>query len=230
MREAAVLDIRMNRRYLRAMRSEAPSLIPLLRSAHQAELLALLLLRPDQEFSLTDCSRRLGIALSTVHGEVKRLLEVGVVTVREVGRSRLLRANQANRLVAPLTELMTLTYGPQVVIADEFADLPGADHVLVFGSWAARFAGEPGPPPHDVDVLVVGAVNRADVYQAAERAERRLRLPVNPTVCSRSRWASASDPLIVQIKSSAVVPVWGRGEGRPDAVGERRGRARSAAG
>ena len=54
------------------------------------------------------------------------------------------------------------------------AHLPGADQVLIFGSWAARCHQQPGPPPHDLDVLVVG--------EPARDAEQRLGLPVNPVI------------------------------------------------
>lgn len=53
------------------------------------------------------------------------------------------------------------------------------------------------------------------MYEAADRSERRLGLPVNPTVCSPSRWAEAGDALIQQIKSSPTVPVWDRRSGEP---------------
>lgn len=41
------------------MRSEAPPLLPIFRSRHQAELLALLYLQPEREFSLTELAGRL---------------------------------------------------------------------------------------------------------------------------------------------------------------------------
>jgi hypothetical protein len=52
-------------------------------------------------------------------------------------------------------------------------------------------------------------VARREVYEAAERAEQRLKLPVNPLVCSRSRWIAAPDPLIQQIRSGPRVWVTG---------------------
>jgi len=75
----------------------------------------------------------------------------------------MVRANASNRLVEPLTELLFLSWGPLQVVGDEFSELPGAERVLVFGSWAARYLQRPGPPPRDLDVLVVGHPARADV-------------------------------------------------------------------
>jgi DNA-binding transcriptional ArsR family regulator len=189
------------------MRSDAPRLLPVLRSQHQADLLAVLLLHPEQEYTIADLTQRLRIPQSTVSGEVRRLADADILTVRPVGRSRLVRANASSRLVGPLTELVTLTYGPHVVIADEFADLQDVASVVIFGSWAARYQGQRGMPPDDVDVLVVGAPDRIAMYGAAERAESRLGRPVNPTVCSPDQWAQPAKPFIVEVKSRPYVTV-----------------------
>jgi AraC-like DNA-binding protein len=191
------------------MRSEAPPLLPIFRSRHQADLLTILLLHADQDYTLTELATRLGVAPSTLHREVQRLVEAAILSVREVGRSRLLRANTANRAVAPLTQLLVVTFGPHVVIAEEFARLTGVEEMFVYGSWAARYRGQPGPPPNDVDVLIVGTVDRQSAYEAADQAEQRLGFPVNVTIASPQRWAEASDPLIRQIKASPAVNVRG---------------------
>jgi hypothetical protein len=94
------------------------------------------------------------------------------------------------------------------VVGEEFAALSEAA-VAIYGSWAARYQGITGPAPNDVDVLVVGDVPRRDMYEAAERAEQRLGLPVNPVMCSRQRWLAAADPLIQQVRSAPVVWVIG---------------------
>jgi DNA-binding transcriptional ArsR family regulator len=195
------------------MRSDAPRLLPVLRSQHQADLLTMLLLHPEQEYTIADLAQRLRIPQSTVSGEVGRLADAGILAVRPVGRSRLVRANASSRLTGPLTELITLTYGPHVVIADEFADLQGVAVVVIFGSWAARYQGERGQPPNDVDVLVVGTPDRIAMYTAAERAESRLGRPVSPAVCSSSQWVDPTEPFIREIKSRPYVPVVGDAAG-----------------
>jgi len=47
-------------------------------------------------------------------------------------------------VVGPLTELIVLTYGPHVVVADEFGDLQDVASVVIFGSWAALYRGRRG--------------------------------------------------------------------------------------
>jgi hypothetical protein len=189
------------------MRSAAPALLPVFRSQLQADILAALLLNPEREYSLTDLAHRFDAPLSTVHGEVKRLTEAKLLRRRNVGRSTMVQANSGNRLVEPLAELLLLSWGPLQVVADEFAELDGTERVLIFGSWAARYHQWPGPPPHDLDVLVIGRPAREAIYDAADRAEQRLGMPVNPVVRSPDVWRDAADPLVQQIQSGPFVAV-----------------------
>jgi DNA-binding transcriptional ArsR family regulator len=186
------------------MRSAAPALLPIFRSEHQATLLAQLYLRPEEEFTLSDLANRLGISMGGLHAEVQRLLAAGLILDRREGRNRLVRANTDGRLARALTELLTVTYGPQIVIAQEFIGLEGVDQVVIYGSWARRFSGQVGREPADVDVMVIGSPDRDDVFLAAERAERRLEVPVNTTVRSSRAWKEAKDPLVVTAKRDAV--------------------------
>jgi predicted nucleotidyltransferase len=189
------------------MRSSAPALLPIFRSRLQADVLAALLLRPDQELSLTELATRLHAPLSTLHGEVQRLTDAGLLMRRVAGRSVMVRADQGNRLTTPLTELLLLSWGAPQVVAEEFADLQDTEQVLIFGSWAARYQQQAGKPPHDLDVLVVGRPHREDVYDAADRAQQRLGLPVNPVVRTPEACREQADPLVQQIRSAPFVEV-----------------------
>jgi hypothetical protein len=189
------------------MRSAAPALLPIFRSRLQADILAALLLNPEREYSLTDLAHRFDAPLSTVHGEVGRLVEAGLLRRRSAGRSAMIQANSANRLVEPLGELLFLSWGPAQVVAEEFGGLTGAERVLIFGSWAARYLDRPGPPPNDLDLLVVGHPTRRAVYDAADRAQQRLAMPVNPVIKPADVWRNAADPLVEQIQSGPFVAI-----------------------
>ncbi|MBI1352122.1 MAG: ArsR family transcriptional regulator [Actinomycetales bacterium] len=190
------------------MRSDAPPLLPILRSRTQGEVLAALLIDPAREWTITELAARLHLPLTTAQSEIARLETGGLVHSRKVGRSRLVQPDLSNPVVTPLTQIIMLTFGPKVVVQDEFAGL-GADHVLIFGSWAARLSGEAGPPPGDIDVLAVADdLSREDLYAAAERAEARLGRPVNPVLRSTQAWADpATDPLLDEIVRRPVVHV-----------------------
>jgi hypothetical protein len=61
------------------MRSVAPALLPVFRLRLQADILAALLLNQGSEYSLTDRAQRFSTPLSTVHGEVGRLADAGLL-------------------------------------------------------------------------------------------------------------------------------------------------------
>jgi hypothetical protein len=143
-----------------------------------------------------------------VQREATRLSGSGLIQERRVGRSRLVSANPASRYTRPLTELVSLAFGPQFVISEECSALD-AIAVAIYGSWAARYEGTTGPAPNDVDVLVIGDMPRRDMYEAAERGKQRLGLPVNPVLCSRHRWLAAADPFIQQVRMASLAWVIG---------------------
>ena len=93
------------------------------------------------------------------------------------------------------------------MVARELADLPGAEAVVLFGSWAARYLGEPGRSPNDIDVLVIGSPDRDAVDDAAERAEHVLGLPVQATVRSLAQWTVDRDSFVREIKARPLVVV-----------------------
>lgn len=189
------------------MRTSASALVPFLRSDLQARLLAELVLYPDREASVSDLADALGVRASTVWPEVERLAVGGVLAERRVGRSRLLRADPDYRYLAPLRQILASSYGPARVVAEQLRDVPGVEQALLFGSYAARHGGEPGPVPRDLDVLVVGSPTGRAVRRAEAETERRLGVPVQITVVSRADWQSATSGLVREIQSRPTLPI-----------------------
>ncbi len=189
------------------MKVPAPLLLPILRSDTQGRILARLFSDPDAAFNLSELVAWSGTSMPTVQREVRRAEEAGIVTTTKVGPTRLVRANAQHPLYTPLAQIILATYGPPAIVAREFADLDGSDAVVLFGSWAARYRGQPGQAPRDIDVLIIGSPNRDRADDAAERVERALGLPVQVTIRSRSDWSDASDAFIREVKSRPIVTV-----------------------
>ena len=124
-------------------RALPPPLLPLLRSRLQAEVLTLVLLNPQQEWSLTELASRVGVSVSSVQREITRAQQAGVVASRRLGNVRLVKASDSP-LTASLTELLLRSFGPRQVLAEELSGIVGVDRAYLFGSWAARYAGEAG--------------------------------------------------------------------------------------
>lgn len=190
-----------------AMRVAAPPLLPIFRSRLQGELLALVLVDPLRSWTVDELCERTGHPYQTVATEVRRLQEAQLVRIDTVGRTKLLSANESNPYVRPLTELVLMAFGPPLVISEEFAEVDRIDKLMIYGSWAARYDGEVGPTPNDIDLLVIGRPDRDDVHDAAQRAQQRLGREVNVTLRTRSAWESATDGFTVQVRSSPLVEV-----------------------
>jgi DNA-binding transcriptional ArsR family regulator len=189
------------------MKVPPSSLAPILRSDTQGRILARLLTDPTKSYNLSELVEWAGSSMPTVQREVRRAEAAGIVETERVGPTRLVRANADHPLFDALRQIVLATYGPPAVVAREFADIDGTDAVLLFGSWAARYLGQPGRAPNDIDVLVIGTPDRDEVDDAAERAEQAIGLPVQATVRSRAHWSTAQDSFIREIRSRPLVVV-----------------------
>ncbi|MGC1194290.1 MAG: MarR family transcriptional regulator [Candidatus Dormiibacterota bacterium] len=189
------------------MHTPATPLLPLFRSIHQGELLALVLLDPDAEHSLSDLARRLGVHHTTVNREVDRLELAGLFRSRRVGNLRLVRGDPASPVLAEVRALALKTLGPAYVLAQELDQVQGAEAAWIYGSWAERASGQPGPPPQDLDVLVVGTPDRNAVDRAARAAQVRLGIEVNAIVRSTEAWAASKDGFLTTLRAGPMLPI-----------------------
>lgn len=174
------------------MTRAASVLAPVLRSETQARLLAALLLDPAREASIADLARATGSDPGNLHAEVERLVGAGILSDRRVGRTRLLRAG-SSPLVGPLAGLLLLGYGPKTLVEDALSGVPGIGKAFIGGSWAARYAGQPGPFPNDIDVIVVGGPSRDDVTEAVADALRSGGHDSQVVFRSTEAWLEAAD-------------------------------------
>lgn len=197
------------------MKSASPTLLPLLRSRSQGDILAWIMLHPEERFSLTQVAEAVGVTPATVMREVDRLVDAGLVHVVRAGNQRLVQADTSTAIYRPLADLLALTFGPKPILAEVLARVPGITQAFIYGSWAARYSQQPGTPPGDIDVMVIGNPDRRALDDAVEEAETRLRREVNVRRITTDAWASApdGDPFVTTVLSRPVVYLIGE----PDA-------------
>lgn len=188
------------------MPAAAPTLLPIFRSRAQGTLLALILDSPERQWTIGVLADGAGVPYQTVAAELRRL-EGSVVTTRHMGRTKLVQANTASPYYTPLRELAVIAFGAPQVVAEELDGVEGIAEVMIFGSWAARFAGRPGSEPNDIDVLVIGSPDPDELFHAVRRVEQRLRRPVNPTVRSLTDWEGVDDSFAAHVRASPIVSV-----------------------
>jgi hypothetical protein len=187
-------------------KTPAPSLLPILRSQQQGEILALLLGDPDLELSLTEISSRTGAPHASVYREVERGEHAGLLTWRKVGNVRLVRANTASPYYQGLSDVLTKAFGPPAVLAGLLADVAGIAAAYIYGSWAANHAGQPSKRPvGDIDVLILGDPDRDALYAALSVAEDRLGRPVQATIRDTSWLDSGNGAFHATVTSRPMV-------------------------
>ncbi|MDP9441819.1 MAG: MarR family transcriptional regulator [Actinomycetota bacterium] len=186
----------------------APALAPLFRSDQQLAILAVLFADGAADIPIVELARRAGVAKATASREVARLAEHGLVVTSTLGRNTLVTANWDLPWANELRSILVQTVGVMGRLSGALSTVDGVEKAYIFGSWAARYEGEAGPPPRDIDVVVVGDAALRNVRRACRAIEDELRVEVNPVVIDRGRWeAKRAEPFIAQIKNQPHVPI-----------------------
>lgn len=149
----------------------------------------------------------MGLDAGGLTREADRLERAGLVRSERIGRQRILRPNLESPYYPELHGLLLKAFGPARMVGPALADVPGSERAFIFGSWAARYLGEPGEQPADVDVMIVGAPARRAVAAAMRSLSERLGREVNATVVSPERSSQGSDGFIRQVQRGALVEV-----------------------
>ena len=164
--------------------------IELMFGAYRRQLLATLLLRPDERFHVRELGRMTGIPAGSIHRELKAMAESGLLLREHVGNQVFYQANQACSIYKELAAIFRKTIGLASLLQDALSNVArNIEVVLVFGSMAA------GSQTHasDVDVLVLGDVSLLNVVKALSPVQAVLGREINPVVMT-------VDKLLAQIE------------------------------
>jgi DNA-binding transcriptional ArsR family regulator len=189
------------------MSRSAPGLVPIFRSDSQMRLLGRLFLHADQEQTISELEEATGIPQQTLSREVNRLLHAGLLEGRRVGRLHFVKPNQASPYYPELSGLLLKALGPLSVLADHLGNLEGIEAAYLFGSWARRYQGEAGPPPGDVDVVVIGSPDVDAVYNASSQAGEILGQEVNPVILTPEEWKARRSGFVRDVRSGPLIEI-----------------------
>ena len=187
-------------------RSRLSALLPLLRSDALARVLATIVLSPDS-LHLRSIADRTRLAYSVVQREVDRLETSGLVQSTRFASSRVVRPNERHPFYEELRALLLKAYGPREVLAELLQPVAGIREAFLFGSWAARYAGEAGPPPADLDVVVVGRPSIGRIEEIEVEAEDRLGQRVQIQVVPPEDWDAPTGGFIRTVQQRELVPL-----------------------
>lgn len=134
----------------------ASNLVELLFKDYRRRVLGLLLLHPDKAYHVREIARLTGTVAGTLHKELSRLSEAGVLLKEASGNQVLYSANRDGLIFDELASILRKTSGVVDVLANALAPLSEEVQVaFVFGSMASGKAAAGS----DIDLMVIGDVS-----------------------------------------------------------------------
>jgi len=142
-------------------------------------ILSLLYGHPDESYYLRQLVRETGAGNGAIQREVKQLSDAGLIVRKIVGRQVFYQANRKSPVFSELRGLLLKTSGVRDVLRNALAPLKGRVRLaFIYGSIATQQE----RATSDVDLMIVGDVDLAEVSSVLSGAEKLLRREVNPSV------------------------------------------------
>lgn len=171
------------------MRTNPPGLLPIFRTNLQAELLAALFLGEDEATTASELVERTSGPAASVYRELTRLVDAGLIERERERRGAGFRPAKNSPLYEPMRTLLERTMAVEPQLTRALATIDGIDIAAIFGSWAAR---KPGGGS-DIDLLVVGSMDRDELLANVKRIERVAGREIDVTAYRADEFARRRD-------------------------------------
>ena len=157
---------------------------------YRRRALALLLLHPGEAYYVREIARLTNTVAGTLHKELSRLSEAGVLLKEAKGNQLLYRANRDCPIYEELASILRKTAAVVDVLAEALAPLEEKIRVaLVLGSMASGKENSAS----DVDVLIIGSLGFTEAVKAFYPAQEVLSREINPNVYNDREWGQMRD-------------------------------------
>jgi len=184
-----------------------PNPVEILFGNYRRKILALLLMRPDEQFHVREISRLTDIPAGSLHRELKLLAEGELLVRSKSGNQVYYQANRDCQIYPELAGLLRKTAGLADVVRAALVPLHDKIEVaFIFGS-IAQGQERTGS---DVDLFVIGAVSFAEVVNALADVHQQLGREINPLIMSRAEFnAKREDPFVLRVMEESKIFVRG---------------------
>lgn len=189
---------------LQIVKPENAALSPILRSDTQGMILAQLFMNPGDDFSISELARQANTSAPTAMREVDRLLESQLVIQRTVGRARLIQVNTKQELHDAIRKIVAFSYGPAAVLPAALYGIEGLEQAFLYGNYAAYLKRQQASDSPEIDLLLVGYVNRIEASNAAKRVEGYLERGINVNFVGSQEWETSSSDFVCHVKGRSL--------------------------
>lgn len=174
-------------------------------SPYRRQALAVLFLRPDEQFHVRELERMTGVSAGSLHRELKAMAESGLLLRENIGNQVFYRANTECSIYEELASIFRKTIGLTSLLQDALLDLGDKiDVAFVFGSMASgrQTAGS------DLDICVLGEVSLLEVVKALSPVQETLQREINPVVMTPQKFSDQSrkkDRFVTRVLSEPIL-------------------------
>jgi predicted nucleotidyltransferase len=148
---------------------------------YRKRILGLLLLHPEESYHVRELARLTDTSAGTLHKELSKLSDVGILQSKKVGNQQHYSANLQCLIFEELASIFRKTSGLADVIANALSCMKNQiKFAIVFGSVAR---GEE-QASSDIDVMVIGDIGFGDVVSLLHESQATLKREINPVVYS----------------------------------------------
>ena len=174
-------------------------------SPYRRQALAVLFLRPDEQFHVRQLERMTGVSAGSLHRELKAMAESGLLLRENIGNQVFYRANTECSIYEELASIFRKTIGLTSLLQDALLDLGDKiDVAFVFGSMASgrQTAGS------DLDICVLGEVSLLEVVKALSPVQETLQREINPVVMTPQKFSDQSrkkDRFVTRVLSEPIL-------------------------
>lgn len=163
-------------------------MLELLFSEYRRKVLSLLFIEAGQAFHVREIARRTATQAGTLHKELSRLAEGGILLRQRQGNQICYQANADCLIFPELAAIFRKTCGPAARLRQVLTGFgEDIERAFIFGSVASGKA----TAASDIDVLIVGKLSFAEVIQAVYPLQATLGREINPKLYSPEEWRAA---------------------------------------
>jgi hypothetical protein len=95
---------------------------------------------------------------------------------------------------------VAFSYGPAAVLPAALYGIEGLEQAFLYGNYAAYVKKERPSGSPEIDLLLVGYVNRIEASNAAKRVEGYLERAVNVKFIGSQEWENQSSDFVAEVK------------------------------
>lgn len=173
-------------------------------------VLATTLLHPDRKWYLRELAAKISVTPSSLQKELQNLVAAGILTRNDSGNRAYFQADLSSPLFPDLQSLLKKSVGAVDLIREALTPWRSQiDAVFIYGSFAGSAIVRNSS---DIDLMVLGTIDGADLSDALLDVETTLGREVNPTLYTakefKEKLANGNHFLMTVVRSERL-PILG---------------------